>query len=103
MDNNHDDDDSKSNDYPTRKKRKKKFYAIHQDIVKLIAEEQIAAAIDGTTILNAIAECKAREPSRRKKYFSLNIESSNVLLRSHTNSKADLVILYVGVCIYFLY
>jgi len=95
MDNNHD-DDSKSNDYPTRKK---KFYAIHQDIVKLIAEEQIAAATDGTTILNAITECKARalrllKDPNRKEYFSSNIESSDVFLRSHMYSKANLVILY---------
>jgi len=54
MDNNHD-DDRKSNDHPTRKE---KFYAIHQEIAKLIAEEQIAAATDGTSILNAVTECK---------------------------------------------
>ena len=56
MDNNHD-DDRKSNDHPTHKE---KFYAIHQEIAKLIAEEQMAAATDGTSILNAVTECKAR-------------------------------------------
>jgi hypothetical protein len=56
MDNNHD-DDRKSNDHPTRKE---KFYAVHQEIAKLIAEEQMAAATDGTSILNAVTESKAR-------------------------------------------
>ena len=96
MDNNHD-DDRKSNDHFTRKE---KFYAIHQEIAKLIAEEQMAAATDGTSILNAVTECKARvlrlvkDPNRRK-FFTSNIESSDTFLLSHTDSKANLVILYV--------
>ena len=53
MYNNHDNSNSNSNDYPTRKE---KFHAIHQDIAKLIVEEQIAAATDSTSILNAITE-----------------------------------------------
>jgi predicted AlkP superfamily phosphohydrolase/phosphomutase len=58
-----------------------------------------AAAINGTSILNAITERKARvlrllkDPDKRK-CSSSNIESSDVFLRSHTDSKADLVILY---------
>jgi adenylate cyclase len=96
MDNNHD-DDRKSNDHPTRKE---KFYAIHQEIAKLIAEEQMAAATDGTSILNAVTECKARvlrllKDPNRKKFFTSNIESSDAFLLSHTDSKANLVILYV--------
>lgn len=95
MDNNHD-DDRKSNDHPTRKE---KFYAIHQEIAKLIAEEQMAAATDGTSILNAVTECKARvlrllKDPNRKKFFTSNIESSDAFLLSHTDSKANLVILY---------
>ena len=95
MDNNH--DNSNSNNYPTRKE---KFHAIHQDIAKLIVEEQIAAATDSMSILNAITESKARvlkllKDPNRKKYFSSNIESSDVFLLSHTDSKANLVILYV--------
>jgi adenylate cyclase len=90
------DDDSKSDDYPTRKE---KFYAINQDIAKLIDEEQIAAATDGTSILSAITECKSRalrllKDPNRKEYFSPNIESSDAFLRSHLDSKANLVILY---------
>jgi adenylate cyclase len=90
------DDDSKSDDYPTRKE---KFYAINQDIAKLIDEEQIAAATDGTSILSAITECKARalrllKDPNKKEYFSSNIESSDAFLRSHLDSKANLVILY---------
>ena len=96
MDNNHD-DDRKSNDHPTRKE---KFYAVHQEIAKLIAEEQMAAATDGTSILNAVTECKARvlrllKDPNRKKFFTSNIESSDAFLLSHTDSKANLVILYV--------
>jgi adenylate cyclase len=96
MDNNHD-DDRKSNDHSTRKE---KFYAIHQEIAKLIAEEQMAAATDGTSILNAVTECKARvlrllKDPNRKKFFTSNIESSDAFLLSHTDSKANLVILYV--------
>lgn len=100
MDSNHNnDDDSKSNENDDYLTRKEKFYAIHQDIAKLIDEEQIAAATDGTSILNAITECKARalrllKDPHGKEYFSSNIESSDVFLRSHTNSKANLVILY---------
>lgn len=96
MENNHDDDESKSNEYLTDKQ---KFHAINQDIAQLIDEEQLAAATDGTTILSAITECKARalrllkDPSR-KEYVSSNIESSDAFLRSHTHSKANLVILY---------
>jgi adenylate cyclase len=95
MDNNH--DNSNSNDYPTRKE---KLHAIHQDIAKLIVEEQIAAATDSTSILNAITESKARvlkllKDPNRKNYFSSNIESSDVFLLFHTDSKANLVILYV--------
>lgn len=96
MDNNHD-DDRKRNDHPTRKE---KFYAIHQEIAKLIAEEQMAAATDGTSILNAVTECKARvlrllKDPNRKKFFTSNIESSDAFLLSHTDSKTNLVILYV--------
>jgi adenylate cyclase len=98
MDSNHDDDgdDSKSNDYPIHKE---KFYAINQNIAKLIDEEQIAAATDGTSILSAITECKARalrllRDPNRKENFSSNIESSDAFLRSHLDSKANLVILY---------
>jgi hypothetical protein len=70
MDNNHD-DDRKSNDHFTRKE---KFYAIHQEIAKLIAEEQMAAATDGTSILNAVTECKSPtivQRSESKKIFYL--------------------------------
>jgi class 3 adenylate cyclase len=96
MDNNHD-DDRKSNDHPTRKE---KFYAIRQEIAKLIAEEQMAAATDDTSILNAVTECKARvlrllKDPNRKNFFTSNIESSDAFLLSHTDSKANLVILYV--------
>jgi adenylate cyclase len=96
MDNNHD-DDRKSDDHPTRKE---KFYAVHQEIAKLIAEEQMASATDGTSILNAVTECKARvlrllKDPNRKKFFTSNIESSDAFLLSHTDSKANLVILYV--------
>ena len=97
MDDNHDDnDESKGNDYPTLKQ---KFYAINQDIAKLIDEEQIAAVKDGTSILSAITECKARalrllKDPNRKEYFSSNIENSDAFLRSHLDSKANLVILY---------
>jgi adenylate cyclase len=96
MDNNHD-DDRKSSFHPTHKE---KFYAIHQEIAKLIAEEQMAAATDGTSILNAVTECKARvlrllKDPNRKKFFTSNIESSDAFLLSHTDSKANLVILYV--------
>ena len=78
---------------------KEKFYAIHEDIAKLISDEQVAAATNGTSIVNAITESKARvlkllkEPNGRR-YFSSNIESSEVFLRSHRESKANLVILY---------
>lgn len=99
MDDNHhndDNDESKSNDCPTRKQ---KFYAINHDIAKLIDEEQIAAATDGTSILSVITECKARtlrllKDPNRKEYFSSNIESSDAFLRSHLDSKANLVVLY---------
>ncbi|HET6641500.1 MAG TPA: adenylate/guanylate cyclase domain-containing protein [Nitrososphaeraceae archaeon] len=99
MDENHHNDgndESKSNDCPTRKQ---KFYAINQDVAKLIDEEQIAAATDGTSILSVIRECKARtlrllKDPNRKEYFSSNIESSDAFLRSHLDSKANLVILY---------
>jgi adenylate cyclase len=96
MDNNHD-DDRKSSFHPTHKE---KFYAIHQEIAKLIAEEQMAAATDGTSILNAVTECKARilrllKDPNRKKFFTSNIESSDAFLLSHADSKANLVILYV--------
>jgi class 3 adenylate cyclase len=94
MDNNR--DNNNSNDYPTRRE---KFYSIHQDIAKLVSEEHIAAATNGTSTLNAITECKARalkllKDPNRKKYFPSNIESSEVFLRSHADSKANLVILY---------
>ena len=94
MDN--DDDDSNSHYYRTTKE---KFYAIHEDIAKLISDEQVAASTNGTSIVNAITESKARvlkllkEPNGRR-YFSSNIESSEAFLRSHTESKANLVILY---------
>ena len=90
------DDDSISRDYITTKE---KFFSIHEDIAKLISEEQVAAATNGTSMLNAVTESKARvlrllkEPNKRK-YFSSNIESSDVFLHSHTHSKANLVILY---------
>ena len=90
------DDDSISSDYITTKE---KFFSIHEDIAKLISEEQVAAATNGTSMLNAVTESKARvlrllkEPNKRK-YFSSNIESSDVFLHSHTHSKANLVILY---------
>jgi adenylate cyclase len=78
---------------------KEKFYAIREDIAKLISDEQVAASTNGTSIVNAITESKARvlkllkEPNGRR-YFSSNIESSEAFLRSHTESKANLVILY---------
>ena len=90
------DDDSNSHHYRTTKE---KFYAIHEDIAKLISDEQVAASTNGTSIVNAITESKARvlkllkEPNGRR-YFSSNIESSEVFLRSHRESKANLVILY---------
>ena len=90
------DDDSNSHHYRTTKE---KFYAIHEDIAKLISDEQVAAATNGTSIVNAITESKARvlkllkEPNGRR-YFSSNIESSEVFLRSHREYKANLVILY---------
>ena len=90
------DDDGISSDYITTKE---KFFSIHEDIAKLISEEQVAAATNGTSMLNAVTESKARvlrllkEPNKRK-YFSSNIESSDVFLHSHTHSKANLVILY---------
>ena len=90
------DDDGISSDYITTKE---KFFSIHEDIAKLISEEQVAAATNGTSMLNAVTESRARvlrllkEPNKRK-YFSSNIESSDVFLHSHTHSKANLVILY---------
>ena len=90
------DDDGISRDYITTKE---KFFSIHEDIAKLISEEQVAATTNGTSMLNAVTESKARvlrllkEPNKRK-YFSSNIESSDVFLHSHTHSKANLVILY---------
>ena len=92
------DGDRKINKYHIRKE---KFYTIDREIAKLIAEEQVAAATDGPTILHSIIECKARvlrllkEDPKRKKYFTSNIESSDAFLLSHTDSKANLVILYV--------
>lgn len=103
------DDDGISRDYITTKE---KFFSIHEDIAKLISEEQVAAATNGTSMLNAVTESRARvlrllkEPNKRK-YFSSNIESSDVFLHSHTHSKANLVILYaetfgfLGVCIFY--
>jgi adenylate cyclase len=90
------DDDSNNHYYRTTKE---KFYAIREDIAKLISDEQVAASTNGTSIVNAITESKARvlkllkEPNGRR-YFSSNIESSEAFLRSHTESKANLVILY---------
>ena len=90
------DDDSNRHYYRTTKE---KFYAIHEDIAKLISDEQVAAATNSTSIVNAITESKARvlkllkEPNGRR-HFSSNIESSEVFLRSHRESKANLVILY---------
>jgi adenylate cyclase len=90
------DDDGISRDYITTKE---KFFSIHEDIAKLISEEQVAAATNGTSMLNAVTESRARvlrllkEPNKRK-YFSSNIESSDVFLHSHTHSKANLLILY---------
>lgn len=88
MDDDHDGDDSKSKDYSTRKE---KFYEVNQDIAKLVAEEQIAAVTDGTSILSAITECKARalrllKDPNRQDYLTSNIESSDAFLRSHTDS-----------------
>ena len=97
MDDDHNDDNTL---HKSTVSRKEKFYAIHKDIAKLIAEEQIAVATDSTNIPNAITECKTRalrllkEPNR-KEYFSSNIESSDAFCLSHTDSKANLVILYV--------
>ena len=77
---------------------KEKIYSIHEDIAKLISEEQLAGT-SGASILNAITESKARvlnilkEPNKRR-YFSSNIERSEAFLRSHTNSKTNLVILF---------
>ncbi|MGB7559456.1 MAG: adenylate/guanylate cyclase domain-containing protein, partial [Nitrososphaeraceae archaeon] len=77
---------------------KEKIYSIHEDIAKLISEEQLAGT-SGASILNAITENKARvlnilkEPNKRR-YFSSNIERSEAFLRSHTNSKTNLVILF---------
>jgi adenylate cyclase len=89
-------ENSKSNDYPIHKE---KFYAIHKDIAKLIDEEQIATATDGTNVLSALTECKVRalrllKDPNRQEYFPSNIESSDAFLRSHAHSKANLVILY---------
>jgi adenylate cyclase len=90
------DDDFNRHYYRTTKE---KFYAIHEDIAKLISDEQVAAATNSTSIVNAITESKARvlkllkEPNGRR-HFSSNIESSEVFLRSHRESKANLVILY---------
>jgi adenylate cyclase len=90
------DDDGISRGYITTKE---KFFSIHEDIAKLISEEQVAAVTNGTSMLNAVTESRARvmrllkEPNKRK-YFSSNIESSDVFLHSHTHSKANLVILY---------
>jgi adenylate cyclase len=90
------DDDSNSHYYRTTKE---KFYAIHEDIAKLISDEQVAASTNGTSIVNAITESKARvlkllKEHNGRRYFSSNIESSEAFLRSHTESKANLVILY---------
>jgi adenylate cyclase len=93
-----DDNNNNNHDYHTSKD---KFYDIYADIAKLISAEQVSAAsaTNGRSILNAITESRARvlrllkEPERRR-YFSSNIESSDAFLRSHTDSKADLVILY---------
>jgi hypothetical protein len=51
------DDDSNNHYYRTTKE---KFYAIHEDIAKLISDEQVAASTNGTSIVNAITESKAR-------------------------------------------
>jgi class 3 adenylate cyclase len=95
---NNNDNNNNNHDYHTSKE---KFYGIYEDIAKLISAEQVSAAsaTNGRSILNAITESRARvlrllkDPERRR-YFSSNIESSDAFLRSHTDSKADLVILY---------
>jgi hypothetical protein len=55
------DDNNNNRDYPINKE---KFYAIYEDITKLISEEQVApaaaGATNGTSILNAITESKVR-------------------------------------------
>ena len=92
-------DNAEDNDKGTKyTPTKEKIYSIHEDIAKLISEEQLAGT-SGASILNAITESKARvsnilkEPNKRR-YFSSNIESSETFLRSHTNSKTNLVILF---------
>jgi hypothetical protein len=68
------DDDSNSHHYRTTKE---KFYAIHEDIAKLISDEQVAAATNGTSIVNAITESKARvlkllkEPNGRGTFLQI--------------------------------
>jgi class 3 adenylate cyclase len=99
--NNNDNNNNNNNNNQYYHNNKEKFYGIHEDIVKLISAEQglAAYATNGRSILDAITESRARvlrllkDPERRR-YFSSNIESSDAFLRSHTDSKADLVILY---------
>ena len=91
-------DNAENFDNETKNTSKEKFYAIHEDIAKLISEEQFSVA-NGTSVLNAMTESKARvlnilkEPDNRR-YLSSNIERSEMFLRSHTNSKTNLVILF---------
>jgi hypothetical protein len=39
---------------------KKSFFSIHEDIAKLISEEQVEAATNGTSMLNVVTESRAR-------------------------------------------
>jgi adenylate cyclase len=75
-----------------------KFSVITAEITQLILEEQ--AEISNAHILKMITESRARIlkllKSRNKHFFS-NIESSEVFLRSHVDSKVHLIILYIDV------
>ena len=75
-----------------------KFSVITAEITQLILEEQ--AEISNAYILKMITESRARIlellKSRNKHFFS-NIESSEVFLRSHVDSKVRLIILYIDV------
>jgi class 3 adenylate cyclase len=89
------DDDSNNHYYRTTKE---KFYAIHEDIAKLISDEQVAASTNGTSIVNAITESKARVLKLLKNPMEegtfLQILKAQRLFSAHTESKANLVILY---------
>jgi class 3 adenylate cyclase len=89
------DDDSNNHYYRTTKE---KFYAIREDIAKLISDEQVAASTNGTSIVNAITESKARVLKLLKNPMEegtfLQILKAQRLFSAHTESKANLVILY---------